>query len=56
MTPEEALATKSEVNRRVGQCLERTAPGLVASLERAVVRIELITRPAARACSACGRC
>ena len=41
VTPEEALATKSEVNRRVGQCLERTAPGLVASLERAVIRIEL---------------
>jgi tRNA pseudouridine synthase 10 len=41
VTAEEALATKSEVNRRVGQCLERTAPGLVASLERAVIRIEL---------------
>jgi len=41
VTPEEALATKSEVNRRVGQCLERTAPDLVASLERAVIRIEL---------------
>ncbi len=41
VTPEEALATKSEVNRRVGQCLERTAPGLVASLERAEIRIEL---------------
>jgi tRNA pseudouridine synthase 10 len=41
VTPEEALATKSEVNRRVGQCIERTAPGLVASLEGAVIRIEL---------------
>ena len=41
VTPEEALATKSEVNRRVGQCLERIAPGLVASLERAEIRIEL---------------
>ena len=41
VTPEDALATKSEVNRRVGQCLERTAPGLTASLERAVIRIEL---------------
>ena len=41
MTQEEALAIKQEVNRRVGQCVERTAPGLVASLERAVIRIEL---------------
>ena len=41
VTPEEALAVKEEVNRRVGQCVERTAPDLVASLERAEIRIEL---------------
>jgi tRNA pseudouridine synthase 10 len=41
VTQEEALAIKQEVNRRVGQCVERTAPGLAASLERAVIRIEL---------------
>jgi tRNA pseudouridine synthase 10 len=42
VTQEEALATKSEVNRRVGQWIERIAPHLVASLERAVIRIELM--------------
>ena len=41
VTPEEALAIKQEVNRRVGQRIERTTPGLVASLERAEIRIEL---------------
>ena len=41
VTQEEALAIKQEVNRRVGQRVERMAPGLVASLERAVIRIEL---------------
>jgi tRNA pseudouridine synthase 10 len=37
----EALAVKQEINRRVGQCVERMAPGLVASLAHAAVRIEL---------------
>jgi tRNA pseudouridine synthase 10 len=41
VTREEALAIKAEVNRRVGQRVERMAPGLEASLERAVIRIEL---------------
>jgi tRNA pseudouridine synthase 10 len=41
VTQEGALAIKAEVNRRVGQRVEQMAPGLVASLERAVMRIEL---------------
>jgi len=45
VTPEEAIAIKSEVNRRVGQRVERMAPELTASLERAEIRIEL-TYPA----------
>jgi tRNA pseudouridine synthase 10 len=41
VTPEEALAIKADVNRRVGRRVEQMAPGLEASLERAVIRIEL---------------
>jgi tRNA pseudouridine synthase 10 len=41
VTRDEALALKQEINRRAGQCVERMAPGLTASLERAVMRVEL---------------
>ena len=42
VTAEEAIALKREVNRRVGERIERTAPDLVATLESPEARIALV--------------
>jgi len=42
VTQEDALAIKREINRRVGQRIEKTTPGLTATLERPAARIALL--------------
>ena len=57
VTPEEALAIKAEINRRVGQCVERTGAGdWWPRWSARWSASSWTTRPAARACSACSRC